>query len=238
MAILNLEYYTQKDLYSDGDIEEQMLKMAKEGITCEDLSSEQVSFPVIYHFSDLRANILNWYPITKSDSVLEIGAGCGAITGTLCEKAGQVTSVELSKRRAQINYYRNEKKENLTIMVGNLNDMDLGQQYDYVVVNGVLEYAMSFTEGDTPYETFVRKMGSYLKDTGKLLIAIENKLGMKYFAGAPEDHTDIPFFGINGYPGNHSVRTFSKTELQELVKESGFPFQKFYYPYPDYKFPT
>ena len=63
MAILNLEYYTQKDLYSDGDIEEQMLKMAKEGVTCEDLSSEQVSFPVIYHFSDLRANILNWYPI-------------------------------------------------------------------------------------------------------------------------------------------------------------------------------
>ena len=58
MAILNLEYYTQKDLYSDGDIEEQMLKMAKEGVTCEDLSSEQVSFPVIYHFSDLRANIL------------------------------------------------------------------------------------------------------------------------------------------------------------------------------------
>ena len=236
MAILNLEYYTQKDLYSDGDIEEQMLKMAKEGVTCEDLSSEQVSFPVIYHFSDLRANILNWYPIKKSDSVLEIGAGCGAITGTLCEKAGQVTSVELSKRRAQINYYRNEKKDNLTIMVGNLNDMDLGQQYDYVVVNGVLEYAMSFTEGDTPYETFLGKMGSYLKNTGKLLIAIENKLGMKYFAGAPEDHTDIPFFGINGYPGNHSVRTFSKTELQELVKKSGFPFQKFYYPYPDYKF--
>ena len=91
MAILNLEYYTQKDLYSDGDIEEQMLKMAKEGVTCEELSSEQVSFPVIYHFSDLRANILNWYPIKKSDSVLEIGAGCGAITGTLCEKAGQVT---------------------------------------------------------------------------------------------------------------------------------------------------
>ena len=123
-------------------------------------------------------------------------------------------------------------------MVGNLNDMNLGQQYDYVVVNGVLEYAMSFTEGDTPYETFLGKMGSYLKNTGKLLIAIENKLGMKYFAGAPEDHTDIPFFGINGYPENHSVRTFSKTELQELVKKSGFPFQKFYYPYPDYKFPT
>ena len=69
-------------------------------------------------------------------------------------------------------------------------------------------------------------MGSYLKNTGKLLIAIENKLGMKYFAGAPEDHTDIPFFGINGYPGNHSVRTFSKTELQELVKKMRISFSK------------
>lgn len=108
--------------------------------------------------------------------------------------------------------------------------MDLGQQYDYVVVNGVLEYAMSFTEGDTPYETFLGKMGSYLKNTGKLLIAIENKLGMKYFAGAPEDHTDIPFFGINGYPENHSVRTFSKTELQELVKKSRISFSKILLP--------
>lgn len=108
------------------------------------------------------------------------------------------------------------KKINMTIMVGNLNDMDLGQQYDYVVVNGVLEYAMSFTEGDTPYETFLGKMGSYLKNTGKLLIAIENKLGMKYFAGAPEDHTDIPFFGINGYPGNTVSEHFPKQNCRNL----------------------
>ena len=27
MAILNLEYYTQKDLYSDGDIENEVIKI-------------------------------------------------------------------------------------------------------------------------------------------------------------------------------------------------------------------
>ena len=107
MAILNLEYYTQKDLYSDGDIEKQMLCMAKNGISFEDLPKEQVDFPIIYHFSDLRTNILCWYPFSKKDSVLEIGAGCGAITGMLCEKAGHVTSVELSKRRSEINFERN-----------------------------------------------------------------------------------------------------------------------------------
>ena len=78
---------------------------------------------MVYHFSGLRENILSWYPLKKADSVLEIGAGCGAITGMLCRKAGHVTSVELSKRRADINYARNRDKENLTIMVGNLNDM-------------------------------------------------------------------------------------------------------------------
>ena len=238
MAELNLDYYTAKDHYSDGDIEETLLKMAQEGKSFEDLPEDEVSFPMVYHFSGLRENILSWYPLKKTDSVLEIGAGCGAITGMLCRKAGHVTSVELSKRRADINFARNKEKENLTIMVGNLNDMTFPEKFDYVVVNGVLEYAMSFTEGKTPYETFLQRMGAYLNPEGRLLIAIENRLGLKYFAGAPEDHTDLHFFGINGYPGNQSVRTFSKNELGELLENSGFPFLRFYYPYPDYKFPT
>ena len=183
MAELNLDYYTAKDHYSDGDIEETLLKMAQEGKSFEDLPEDEVSFPMVYHFSGLRENILSWYPLKETDSVLEIGAGCGAITGMLCRKAGHVTSVELSKRRADINYARNRDKENLTIMVGNLNDMTFPEKFDYVVVNGVLEYAMSFTEGKTPYETFLQRMGAYLKPEGRLLIAIENRLGLKYFAG-------------------------------------------------------
>ena len=227
MAELNLDYYTAKDHYSDGDIEETLLKMAQEGKSFEDLPEEEVSFPMVYHFSGLRENILSWYPLKKADSVLEIGAGCGAITGMLCRKAGHVTSVELSKRRADINYARNRDKENLTIMVGNLNDMTFPEKFDYVVVNGVLEYAMSFTEGKTPYETFLQRMGAYLKPEGRLLIAIENRLGLKYFAGAPEDHTDLHFFGINGYPGNQSVRTFPRMNWESCWKTAAFLFCAF-----------
>ena len=36
MAELNLDYYTAKDHYSDGDIEETLLKMAQEGKSFED----------------------------------------------------------------------------------------------------------------------------------------------------------------------------------------------------------
>lgn len=44
MAELNLDYYTAKDHYSDGDIEETLLKMAQEGKSFEDLPEEEVSF--------------------------------------------------------------------------------------------------------------------------------------------------------------------------------------------------
>ena len=182
MAKMNLEYYAQEDLYSDGDIENKLLEMASEGVNFEDLPEQKVEFPMIYHFSEVRENILAWYPFREHCSILEIGAGCGAITGLLCRKADRVVAVELSRRRAEINLARHKNLDNLEIMVGNLNDMEIREQFDYVILNGVLEYSMSFTDGEKPYHTFLRNMGKFLKEDGRLLIAIENRLGLKYFA--------------------------------------------------------
>lgn len=237
MARFNLDYYNQIDSYSDGDVEEDLLAYAKGELSWEKLLETGNPYAALYHFSPLRENILNWYPFEKDATVLEIGSGCGAITGILCEKAGKVTSVELSKRRASINYARHKDLDNLEILVGNLNDMRFSHKFDYVVLNGVLEYAMSFTEGDRPYETFLLGIRQYLKEEGHMLIAIENRLGLKYFNGAPEDHTNHYFEGINGYPDNETVRTFSKKELSALLEACGMNAQRFYYPYPDYKFP-
>ena len=149
----------------------------------------------------------------------------------------KVVSVELSKQRADINMARHERLDNLEIWVGNLNDMVFGETFDYIVLNGVFEYAPGFTEGDQPCEAFLNNIRRLLKPDGILLIAIENRFGLKYFAGAPEDHTDGYFDGIAGYPQNHSVRTFSKGEWERLMENCGFVNHRFYYPYPDYKFP-
>ena len=235
MAKLNLDYYSGDNQYSDGDIEDEILEIAKSGKQLEKLG--KVEFPILYHLSKVRENILNWYPFKQNATCLEIGSGCGAISGLLCEKTAKVVSVDLSKRRADINYARHEKFDNLEIMVGNLNDMNFTEQFDYVVINGVFEYAMSFTKGEQPYEDFLNFAASFLKPDGILLVAIENRLGLKYFAGAPEDHTDAYMDGLKGYPENDSVRTFSKAEWQELMNYCGFKDYKFYYPYPDYKFP-
>ena len=235
MAKFNLDYYSGENFYSDGDIEKEILKIVKTQGSYENM--DQVPFPVLYHLSRVRENILNWYPFHRDAVCLEIGSGCGAISGLLCERMKKVVSVELSKQRADINMARHERVPNLEIWVGNLNDMVFGERFDYIVLNGVFEYAPGFTEGGEPCETFLNNIRRLLKPDGILLIAIENRFGLKYFAGAPEDHTNGYFDGIAGYPDNHSVRTFSKGEWERLMESCGLPHYRFYYPYPDYKFP-
>ena len=238
MAEINLKYFDGNNYYSDGNIEDYILKMVKNGQDYSTITGMDELYPIIYHLSPERENILNWYPFQKTDEILEIGAGCGAITGLLCRKAGSVTSVELSKRRSDINFERNKNFNNLEIIVGNFNDIKFGKKFDYVILNGVFEYAMSFINAEEPYIDMLIKVLKNLKPTGKVLLAIENRLGIKYFSGAMEDHTNDYFVGLNGYKGVNTVRTFSKKELEEIFTKCGVLNWKFYYPYPDYKFPT
>lgn len=184
-------------------------------------------------------NILNWYKFKPDSSVLEIGCGMGAITSVLCDECKDVTAVELSRKRATATLLRCRKKENLEIIVGNLNDIEFDKKFDYITLIGVLEYQGTYTESTNPYMDFLVKIKQLLKPDGKLLVAIENQYGLKYWCGMPEDHVGIPFEGINQYRDvERGVRTFSKTALDTLIKESGFHNTYFYYPYPDYKLPT
>ena len=142
--------------------------------------------------------------------------------------------MELSKRRATAAWLRCREKENLEIIVGNLNDIQFEKKFDYITLIGVLEYQGSYTNSENPYKDFLKKIKQLLKPNGKLLIAIENQYGLKYWCGAREDHTGIPFEGMNQYSfTQRGVRTFSKSALENLVKESGFKNTYFYYPMPD-----
>nr|WP_243896070.1 methyltransferase domain-containing protein [Paenibacillus sp. F411] len=180
---------------------------------------------------------MNWFPFNKDSSILEIGAGCGALTGLFCEKASNVVAVELTKKRAQINFERHRKYENLEIIVGDFNNIPIDSNFDYVIINGVLEYAKYMIDSQNPYRDFLVRSSAFLKDNGKMLLAIENRFGLKYFAGSKEDHTGEYFSGINGYIHQEKVRTFTKEELIEQIQMANLHAAKFYYPYPDYKFP-
>ncbi len=236
-AKINLDFYTGTDFYSDGDVEDELLEIVKHNSDYSEILASDNRWPILYHLSPIRQNIINWYPFKKNATCLEIGGGCGAITGALCDSLEKVTVVELSKRRATINYERHKNYTNLEIIVANLNDVIFEEKFDYITLNGVLEYAGSFTKTDAPYQDFLKQVKKYLKPDGKLIIAIENRYGLKYFAGSKEDHTAKVFDGITGYVNNDTVRTFGKKELEDLLEQSGYPSQEFYYPHPDYKMP-
>lgn len=98
--IFNTDFYSGDDLYSDGDIEDKIISIIaqKPDTDYEEIISYNYSWPVFYHLTRIRQNLLNWYPIDKNSDVLEIGCGMGAITELLCKKAKNVTAVELSKK--------------------------------------------------------------------------------------------------------------------------------------------
>lgn len=233
--------YPGEDFYCDGPIEDEMLEIAQKYPKEEwnRIIVQRRNWPIMYHFSHIRANIVRWLPITKEDEVLEIGSGCGAITGALAEMAKQVDCIELSMKRSKINAYKHKEYDNIKINVGNFKDIEktITKKYDFITLIGVFEYAESYMGTDTPYQDFLDLIKLHLKPSGKIVIAIENKYGLKYWAGCKEDHVAKLFEGLEGYTTTSGVKTFSKQELEGFVNHAGLNKYEFYYPYPDYKFP-
>lgn len=239
---LDLTKYPGEDLYCDGEIEDELLAIARDcaEVEYQKIIEERKSWEILYHLSPLRENIVEWLPINRAMKVLEVGSGCGAITGALSRRAGEVTCVELSRKRSMINAYRHMEADNVTIHVGNFQDVepDLPEDYDYICLIGVFEYAQAYIDSETPYDDFLRIIKKHLKPGGHIAIAIENKFGLKYWAGCREDHLGTYFGGIEDYPEGGVVRTFTRDGLVTIAKRCGFSEMQMYYPYPDYKFMT
>ena len=77
-VLLDDTLYPGKDLYTDGAIEDEMLEIARNYREEEwnQVIAERASWPILYHFSHIRENILSWLPFTGEENVLEIGSGC------------------------------------------------------------------------------------------------------------------------------------------------------------------
>ena len=237
---LDLSLYPGSDLYCDGDSEDRLLEAvsALSGDALVSYMEENPEWEIFYHLSHLRENIVEWLPSDKAAKVLEVGSGCGAISGALVRKYGSVTCVELSKKRSLINANRHKDADNMEIKVGNFEDIEpsLPCDYDVVFLIGVLEYSGLYIHNDHPYSEMLKVIKKHLKPEGHIVIAIENRLGLKYFAGCAEDHNGRFFDGIEGYRKGGAARTFSKPVLEKILDEAGINERRFFYPYPDYKF--
>ncbi|MEA5004636.1 MAG: class I SAM-dependent methyltransferase, partial [Christensenella sp.] len=218
-VLINTDYYDSSLHYSDGDVEEEILKIVKTSADYSYALEKTDNWAILYHLHKDRENILSWYPFTGTEDALEIGAGCGALTGLLAQKCKSVMCNDISLRRSEINAYKNARFENIEIRVGNFTDVKFDKQFDIITLIGVLEYAACYVEEDNPAVTMLKMVSSMLKPGGKVLLAIENKFGLKYWAGCREDHTGKFFEGLMGYPDTKGIRTYSKRELQNIFMD-------------------
>lgn len=186
-----------------------------------------------YHLSKKRAQLLSGFSFDRSSKVLEVGCGCGAITRFLGENFDQVVAIEGNINRARVAKQRTKEFDGVSVLCAPFQEINFSQKFDIIF----FEYSASFIKGEDPYDAALQYFSSILSPGGRVVIAIENQFGLKYFNGAREDHLGLRFEGLEGYhrkPGK--VRTFGRVELESRLRKY-FSDVQFYYPFPDYKLP-
>jgi len=221
-------------LYEDESLEKKIYDIVCKGQDYIEAIRENNSYPYHYFLSPIRHNLFQWYPFKKEGSLLEIGAGYGQLTSLFTKKLDHVVAVEDSQSKCNL---ISKRAEDATVLLSDFDDIQLEEKFDYIVLCNIFEYAKSFVESENPYVDYLNYLKGFLKEDGMILLAISNRLGLKYFAGYKEEHTNHLFSGINGYENEDSVQTFSKNELESIISNAEFSNYKFFYPYPDHEFP-
>jgi precorrin-6B methylase 2 len=185
----------------------------------------------LHHLSAYRATLFDALGLhgAHDAAALEVGAGCGAITRWLGEHVGRVDAVEHSVERATVAAARCADLDNVSVFSTAPATLEEVDAYDLVTMVGVLEYA------DVDRLAALRAARAALHDDSLLVLAMENRLGLKYLNGALEDHSGKVYDSVHGYPAPGAAVTFSLRELELLVREAGFDHVDVLLPFPDYK---
>lgn len=194
---------------------------------------------VLYHFSPERANLLQWYPFTRGATLLEIGAGCGALTWFFARRGLRVSAVEpVSAARRVLAARFQEADAGMDVSVEETfpaAEVSSGGGFSYVTLLGEHSLtAFRAAEADD-LSLVLQRVMMCLVPGGHLLLALPNRLGMRYLSGAPDAAAGVPFAGIEGgsFVGQGSRRMYSRAEIVRALEAVGAVSCCWYYPYPD-----
>lgn len=190
----------------------------------------------------------------RSDSiVLDLGCGYGAISTGLAPFADRVYSMDLSLEKIRFVKMRARAENRQNIIVcfgGNTPYLPFSDAFfDLVILNGVLEWVPTSITGDKPQvvqSRFLSEIRRVLKNTGEVIIGIENRHSWIDLIGFPEGHVGVPFIGLLPRPladlllrrlRGHELRvyTHSKPAYKRLLRSVGFRDHKFVVPLPSYR---
>ena len=217
---------------------EEIVSSCQESEYNEKIAQEK-NWAILFSLSHIRRNAIEWLPVSQGQKVLEIGSADGALTAVLAEKSGSVTCVEPSAEKNRMNELRNRNREGIEIYQGTWMEAaeHLKGSYDWIFLMGALEEASVWMAGNDPWTELLKSVKQYLAPGGRIVLASDNRLGLRYFAGCREPYSKEYFRGVEGYEEGAQKKTFSRPELEKMIKSAGLEQAEFYYPYPDYHLP-
>ncbi len=237
---LDLSMDSDRDTGADDLLWDDMLHIVQteDGNDFSRIIEEKQDARMVYHLSVQRQNILAALDIDKEMDVLEIGSECGALTGRLAQRAESVTCTEVSKKKSEINAWRNCQCENVEIRVGRFEDIHTGltKQYDLITMVGTLEKLSDVLTGELSAVRILQMAGEHVKPGGSIVIVVNNKYGLKYWAGCRNEKNGQFFGGLKAYTDEEERQSYTLDSLRKLIERAGFEETKCYYPYPEYRF--
>ena len=207
----------------------------------------------------------------NSDSViLDAGSMWGGVTLPIARFCKEIHAIDKTWESLRYLAVRAEQDglSNVHVAESGISRLPFADQsFDHVILNGVLEWLatdedivlehdwsekklnpISYNDRSNP--EFVqleglKELNRVLKRDGSIYIAIENRIGLQYFLGYPDDHVNIRFVSflprvlanyITRKVKGHDYRTYlySPNKLKDLLTRAGFPEIELYSSYPHY----
>lgn len=165
---------------------------------------------------DISKGLVKWYQFEAGENALYVGEN-KAIYEALQECGLNVMSVDTEELKSE-SWTNNHKEE-----------------FKYVVI------VEAFEMEESP-EYIIDSISKVISSDGKMLLGMNNRLGIKYFCGDKDKYTNNIFDGIENYrrayvknSDRFTGKCYSKNEMIKLLEKSGFEERnmRFYSVFPD-----
>ena len=205
--------------------------------------------------SPTRDLFFRQHPPLSGAKVLDIGSGWGQIAIPLARNTNsEVTALEPTPERLafiEAAATQEHVADRMHFVQADFFDLEFEpRHFDLICCVGVLEWVAKFRPGEPGkvQMEFLNRIRALLAPGGRLAIGIENRLGLKYVLGAPDDHLGVPNVALYDAAlatqkwlaqSGQNLRsfTFTRAELTDLLAAAGFGTATFFAALPDYKLP-
>ena len=215
-----------------------------------------------------RGDIQHVFPKLNDATILDAGSNWGGLSLPISKSCKEMYCIDQTWETLKFLSVRAEQENISNINVAESSVLNLpfsNNKFDMVILNGVFEWIA--TDDDIVIDHVWDKkvinskktkhnseaiqlkglveVNRVLKDDGSLFIAIENRIGLQYLAGYPDDHVNVRFVSflprwlasfITKIIKGHSYRTYlySPNHMSKMLLKAGFSKYKIYSAFPHY----